>query len=181
MHSLEFWDSCSLNKTSYISNHVLSEFLGLLCAEQSVGNLNKRTFRNSGTPTRRTDCRNSQTKALSEMLGLRLAEQHVGAITKHTFRSSGIPVRRTKHRKYQRIAFRNYGTPVRRTRRRKSRTMHSHNLWDSNSQNKTSEISTNALSEILGLQLAEQYIRHLKIYTFRNYGTPVRRTNNHKS
>ena len=40
----EFWDSCALNKTSYISNNALSEFLGLLCAEQNVGNLKNMHF-----------------------------------------------------------------------------------------------------------------------------------------
>ena len=43
----EFWDSCALNKTSEISKHALSGILGLLCAEQGVGNLKTCTFRNS--------------------------------------------------------------------------------------------------------------------------------------
>ena len=34
--------------------------MGLLCAKQGVGNLNKWTFRNSGTPVRRTRRRKSQ-------------------------------------------------------------------------------------------------------------------------
>ena len=40
----EFWDSCALDKTSYISNNALSESLGLLCAEQNVGNLKDMHF-----------------------------------------------------------------------------------------------------------------------------------------
>ena len=40
----EVCDSCALNKTSYISNNALSEFLGLLCAEQNVGNRKKNTL-----------------------------------------------------------------------------------------------------------------------------------------
>ena len=36
-----FWDSCAQNKTSEISKNALSGILGLLCAEQDVGNLKK--------------------------------------------------------------------------------------------------------------------------------------------
>ena len=56
----EFWDSCAQNKTSEISKSRLSGILGLLCAEQDVGNLKKCTFRSSGTPVRRTRRRKSQ-------------------------------------------------------------------------------------------------------------------------
>ena len=77
----EFWDSCAQNKTSEISKNALSRIPGLLCAEQDVGNLNKMyfqelwdscaqnttseilkkcTFRNSETPVRRTNRRQSQ-------------------------------------------------------------------------------------------------------------------------
>ena len=45
----EFWDSCDQKNTSEISKHGLTGILGLLCAEQDVGNLTKCTFRNSGT------------------------------------------------------------------------------------------------------------------------------------
>ena len=41
----EFWDSCAQNKASEISKNELSGFLGLLCAEQDVGNPNKLTFK----------------------------------------------------------------------------------------------------------------------------------------
>ena len=40
--------------------HVLSGMLGLLCAGQDVGNVKKCTFRNSGTPVRRTRRQKSQ-------------------------------------------------------------------------------------------------------------------------
>ena len=50
----EFGDSCAQNKTSEIPQNALSRFLGLLCAEQDVGNLKRWTSRNSGTPVRRT-------------------------------------------------------------------------------------------------------------------------------
>ena len=76
----ECWDYCAQNKTSEISKHctvknsetpvrrtrrrktqqnALSNIMGLLCAEQNVGNLNKCTFKDSGTPVRRTQRRNS--------------------------------------------------------------------------------------------------------------------------
>ena len=54
MHVQEFWDSCAQKKTSGIQKNGLSGILGLLCAEQSVGNLKHWTFKNSGTPVCRT-------------------------------------------------------------------------------------------------------------------------------
>ena len=99
-------------------------------------------------------------------------------------------------------AFRNSGTPVRRTRRRKSPKMDFQEFWDSCAQNKTSEISKrdlsritgllsaeknvgnlkqNALSRTLGLPCAEQTVGNLKKMSFRNSGTPVRRTKRRKS
>ena len=77
MHFQEFWHSCAQNKTSNISKHALSVILGLLCAKQSVGNLNKCTFRNFRTPVRRTTRRKSKKNALSGILGLLCAEQEV--------------------------------------------------------------------------------------------------------
>ena len=79
----------------------LSGILGLLCAEQDVGNLNKCAFRNSGTPVRRTrrrkspkmhlqglwdSCAQNKTseiskKSLSGIPGLPCAEQNVGKPT----------------------------------------------------------------------------------------------------
>ena len=123
----EFWGSCAQNKTSGISKHALSGIMGLLCAEQNVGNLknvyshnfggscaqNKKhvgnlkqcTFRNSGTPVRRTKRRKSQTNALSRTLGLLCAEQTVGSLKKCTVRNSGTPVCRTNCRKSQEMHF----------------------------------------------------------------------------
>ena len=146
MHFQDFWDSCAQNKASEISNHGRSGILGHLCAEQHVGNLKKCTFRNSGTPVRRTKrctyqnmhlqefwdscARNKASEisknGLSRILGLLCAEQDVGNLKKCTSRNSG--------------------TPVRRTRRRKSRKMYFQTLWDSGSQNNTSEISKHVLS-----------------------------------
>ena len=72
--------------------------------------------------------------------------------------------------------FRISGTPVRRPRRQKSKKMHFQKFWDSCAQNKTPEISNNALSRILGLLCEEQNVRNLNKCTFKNYGTPVRKT-----
>ena len=105
MHFQEFWDSCAQNKTSEIPRAELSGILGLLCAEQNVGNLKKCTFRNSGTPVRRTDRRKSQQKSfqdlwdscaqnktsevskhgLSRILGLLCADQDVDNLEKMDF------------------------------------------------------------------------------------------------
>ena len=74
--------------------------------------------------------------ALSGIMGLLCAERGVGNLNKCTFR--------------------NYGTPGRRTRRQKSQQRHVQEFWDSWAQNKTSEISTNALPGIMGLLDAEQ-------------------------
>ena len=59
--------------------------------------------------------------------------------------------------------------------------MHFQKLWDFCAQNKTSEISQNALSEFLELLCAEQHVGNIKNCTFRNYGTPVRSTKRRKS
>ena len=56
-----------------------------------------------------------------------------------------------------------------------------HKLCHSNSQNNTSDISNKSCSEILGLWLAEQNVGSLNKYTFRNSGTPVRRTKHRES
>ena len=59
--------------------------------------------------------------------------------------------------------------------------MHFQNFWDSRAQNKTSEISKNALSGILGLLCSERDVGNLKKCTLWNSGTPVRRTRRRKS
>ena len=100
--------------------------------------------------------------AFSRILGLLCAQQDIANLKKCTSRNSG--------------------TPVRRTRRRKSQKMQFQEFWDSCAQNKTSEISRTALSEIMGLLWAEQNVGNLeKNCTFRNYGTPVRGTRPRKS
>ena len=83
MHFQEFWDFCAQNKTSEISKHGLSGILGLLCAEQDGGSLNKCTFRKSGPPVRRTKRRQFKNKTET-----------------YTLRSSGTPVRKAKRRKF---------------------------------------------------------------------------------
>ena len=104
--------------------------MGLLCAEQDVGNLKNMTFRNSGSSARRTRRRIFQNthfqefwdscaqkkmstisqNALSGILGLLRAEHNVGYLKKTTFQE----------------------------------------FWDSGSQNKTSGISKHSLSGIMG-------------------------------
>ena len=75
----------------------------------------------------------------SRILGLLCAEQHVGNLKKWTFGKSWIPVRRTERRTSQNNDFQK--------------------LCDSCAQNKTSEISKNALLGILGHLGAEQVAR----------------------
>ena len=87
-------------------------------------------------------------------MGLLCAEQNVGNLKQCTFRNSGTPVRKTK--------------------RRKSQKMHVQEFWDSCALNNASEISTNALSEIMELLCAEQNVGDFKQCTFRNSGTLAR-------
>ena len=157
----EFWDSCAQNKTSEISKNALSGILGLLGAEQDVGNLKKCTFRKQGTPVHRTRRRKSQQMHVQEFWDS-CAQNKTSEISRTcSFRTSGTPVRRTRRRKSQKHAlsgilgllcaeqnvgnfkkctFRNYGAPARRTKRRKFQTLRVQKLWDSCAQNKTSEI-----------------------------------------
>ena len=88
MHFQEIWDSCAQNKTLEISTNALSAILGLLCAEQDVGNIKKCTFMNYGAPGRRTRRRKSQEK--------------------DTFRNYGTPVRRTRRRQSQKMQFQEF-------------------------------------------------------------------------
>ena len=155
--------------------------MGLLCAEQDVGNLKKCTSRNSGTPVRRATRQTSQTNVLSGIPGLLCAEPNVGNIqqmnlqeswdscaqnktseisNKWTFKNSGTPVRRRKRRKYQtKCRFRNYGTLVRRAKRRKfqkdalSRTL-GPKITKLRSENR-SKIITNGALGWLGKALGE--------------------------
>ena len=99
--------------------------------------------------------------ARSKFLELRFAEQNVENIKAFIFRNSGTPVRRAKRRKPQTLLFQEF--------------------CDSCAQNKTSEISINALSGIMGVLYAEHGAENLNNCPFRNSGTPVRRTRRRKS
>ena len=105
--------------------------MGLLCAEQTVGNLKHCTFRNSGAPVRRTKRRTFQTMHSQEPSDSCAQNKNVRNLNKWTFRIFGTPVRRTKRRKSQTWTFRNSGTPVRRTKRRKSPKNDFQEFWDS--------------------------------------------------
>ena len=125
MHVQKFWDSCAQTKTSEISKTKLSRILGLLCAEQDVGDFKKCTSRNSGTPVRRTTRQKSEKMHVQEFCDS-CAQNKTSEISKW--------------------AFRNSGTPVRRTTRRNSKNTDFQELWGSCAQNKTSEISKNGPS-----------------------------------
>ena len=137
--------------------------MGLLCAKQNIGKLKYCTLRISGTAVCRTKDRKSQQNtyfqmlrdscaqnktleisntAISEILGLLCAEQDVGNLNQCTFSNSGTPVRRTKRLKYPKCALQE--------------------SWDSQAQNKTSEISKNALSKIMRLLCAEEHVGNIK-------------------
>ena len=103
----------------------------------------------------------SPQNGLSGILGPLCAEQDVGNLRKWTLRNSG--------------------TPVHSTRRRKSKKMNFQDCWDSCAQNKTLEISKNALPRILGLLCAEQNVGNIPNLAFKNPGTPVRRTQRQNS
>ena len=110
--------------------------------------------------------------ALSGMVGLLCAEQDAGNLRKCTFNNSGTPVRRTRRQKSQTCTPKNSGTPVRRPRRRTSQKMDVQEFWDSCAQNKTSEISKNEFSGILGLRCAEQNVGNLNKLHFQEFWNP---------
>ena len=116
--------------------------MGLPCAEQNAGNPQTWTVGNSGTPVRSTKRQKSKQNGVSGILGLLCAEQDVGNLKQCTFSISGTPVRRRKRRKSPKSSFQQ--------------------LWDSRAQNKTSEISKNARSEIGGPLCAEQHVGNIK-------------------
>ena len=87
----ELWDSCAQDKTSKISKHALSGILGLLCAEQDVGNLKKCTVKNSGTPARRTQRRISQNMTFQEIWDSGWQNKTSEISKKCTFRNYGTP------------------------------------------------------------------------------------------
>ena len=79
----DFWDPCAQNKTSEISK----KNLGLLCAEQNVGNLNNCTFINSGTPVRREGRPSAAPPPSGVSFVLALNKAHVLALnTAHVLR-----------------------------------------------------------------------------------------------
>ena len=132
------------------------------CAEWNIGHLKNTALSGIlGFLRAEQDVGNLNKNARSGIMGLLCAEQNVGNLRKWTFGNSGAPVRRTKGRKSQKMDFQEF--------------------WDSCAQNKTSEISTNALSGILGLLCAEQDVGNLKNDFLRIRGTPVRRTKRQKS
>ena len=144
--------------------------------------LKKRTFKNSGTPVRRTRRRESQKMDFQEFWDS-CAQNKTSEISKKcTFRDSVTPVCRKK-------------------KKRRVSKQNKYELWDSFAQNRTSEFSKNArsrikrlrcaeqdvgnlknaLSGILGLLCAEQHVGNLKHCTSINYVTRVRRTKRPKS
>ena len=98
--------------------------------------------------------------ALSDFLKLLCAEQDVGNLKKCTVRNSETHVRRTTRRNSQKHAFSGIlGLPC--------------------AEQDVGNLQ-NGLSGILELLCAEQDVGNLKKWTFRNSGTPVRRTERRK-
>ena len=126
------------------------------------------TFKNYGTPVRRTRRRKYQQKITFRNDGTPTRRTKYRKFQNCTFKNVGTPARRTRRRKFQeKCTFRNYGTPVRRAKLRKSRKLHVQEFWDFCPQNNTSEISTNALSEIMGLLYVEHNVGNLKRCTYK--------------
>ena len=120
--------------------------MGLLCAEQHVGNLRKWTFENSGTPVRRTKRQKSQNMNFQELWDSCAQNKTSEIPTKCTSHNSGTPVRKQNVRNIKKCTLRNSGIPVRRAKRRISQKSDFQEFWDSCAQKKTSEISKTALS-----------------------------------
>ena len=169
MYFQEFWDSCAQNKTSEISKNALSLILGLLCAEQDVGNLKELHFQEFWDSCAQNKTSEISTNTLSRVLGLLCAEQDVGNQTNITFRNSGTPGRRTRRRKSENIHFQEFWDSLAQNKTSKISKKHFQEFWDSCAQNKTSEISKNTLSRVLGLLCAEQNIRNLKQMHFQEF------------
>ena len=176
--------------------------MGLLSAEQHVGNLKHCTVRNSGTPVRRTRRRTSRKMHFQEFWES-CVQNKTSEIRKRTFKNSGTPVRRTKKKteisnnglsgfpghlcagqivgNLNKWTFMISGTPVRWTKRRTSQKMYFQNFWDFCAQNKTSEISKTCTFRKSGTPVRRARLRISKKRTCRIYGTPVRRTKRRKS
>ena len=132
----------------------------LLCAEQDVGNMKKCTFRNSGTPVRRTTSRKYQQLHFREFWDS-CAQNKASEISKT-------------------CTFRNSRTLVRRTTRRSSQKHAVSGIVGLLCAEQDVGNLKNGLSGILGLLCAEQDVGNLNKWTFRNSGTPVRRTRRRK-
>ena len=123
---------------SEISKITLSGFLGLLCAEQHVGNLKKmrvQEFWESGAQNKKSEI---SSDALSGILGLLCAEQSVRRL-QQCYPNLGISVRRTKRPKAQQLYFHKLWDTCAQNKASEISNMHFHRLWDSHAQNKTSE------------------------------------------
>ena len=133
--------------------------MGLLCAEQNVGNLKQCTFRKSGTqsgtPARRTKRRKSQRVHFQKFWG---------------------SCAQNKRRKSRKLHFQEFWGSCLQNKPSEISAHHFHNFWGSCAHNKTSEISKHALSEILGLRFAEKHVGNIEKCTSIISRTPVRRT-----
>ena len=83
----ELRDAWAQNKMSENSKHELSRIMGLMCAEQDVGNLKNCPSHNSGTPGRRTRRRKSKNMHVQELWDS-CAQNNTSEISKN--RLSGI-------------------------------------------------------------------------------------------
>ena len=78
MHSQDSWESCAQNKTSDISKNVLFGMLGLMCAEQNVGNIKKMNFQKLLDFFAQNKTSEISTNGLSGIRGLLCVEPTVG-------------------------------------------------------------------------------------------------------
>ena len=104
MHFQKIWDYSAQSQASEISKHAPSTSLGLLRAEQHVGNLNKMHFQKLWDSCAQNKTSEISKRALSGILGLLCAEQNAGNQNKY-FLNSEIPAPRTERRKYQKLHF----------------------------------------------------------------------------
>ena len=132
--------------------------MGLQLAERNVGNNNKYTFRNYGTPIRRTRRRKSRKDALSELLGLGFADQSVRNLKKIHVQKLWDSGSQNKTSEISIMHFQKLWGSGSQNKASEISKMSCHQSWDSCSQNNTSDNSSNALSEILGLLFAEQNV-----------------------
>ena len=127
------WPPVRRRKRRKSQKQALSGNLGLLCAEQSVRNLKKCTFRNSGTPVRRTKRQKPHKKC--------------------TVRKSGTPVRRTKRRKSQKMDSQGFWDSCAQNKTSKIKKMHFQEFWVLQD---VGNLKKNARSRIMGLLCAPQ-------------------------